>query len=512
MSSPISQINSKKCTPAVKKAVTYLRSMLDNYTWIAGDMLPSINQLASAAGVSSVPMWKAVNLLAEEDILEVIQGSGTRVKKISEEPANLVRNGWMGLRDRIHKDILSGFFISGALMPSLKEMRMQYGVSYQTLRKALDCLVSEGMITPEHRTYRTVLFTPNKNHSSVVLIGWVNPQMEMQSRTPWGEEFLRECENLCSRMKVNLRILKYTASEGPLRFIDQDGNVSTKIKEDGSVLGYLMWAESPNELYRDVLNQLEQFKKPVAVLQEGSQLHLSDVVERNQGVRLFSLATGSNAARNVASYLLEQGHTDIAYISYLHKSDWSKARLCGLQEIYNRHGNGARVYPCTMDKYGFFNELSDQVKDAEHYFPTITSSMSNAGMPSMVIRVLNSIKGKFSAQMVNEVIQAYMERLFKKAASIPNISAWVCANDYMATMAIDYIKKNVDKKIALVGFDDTFIAFRNSLTSYNFNIQGLVQLMLAHILNPSADVAAKRLIPFEIEGLLVVRNTTFKKV
>jgi len=114
--------------------------------------------------------------------------------------------------------------------------------------------------------------------------------------------------------------------------------------------------------------------------------------------------------------------------------------------------------------------------------------------------------------MVNVVIQSYMERLFKKAASIPNITAWVCANDYMATMAIDYIKRKVDKKIALVGFDDTFLAFRNGLTSYNFNIQGLVQLMLAHILNPSADVAAKRLVPFEIEGLLVVRNTTFKKV
>ena len=71
---------------------------------------------------------------------------------------------------------------------------------------------------------------------------------------------MRECENLCSRMKVNLRILKYTASDGPLRFIDQDGNVSSKIKEDGSVLGYLMWAESPNDLYRNVLNQLEQFK------------------------------------------------------------------------------------------------------------------------------------------------------------------------------------------------------------------------------------------------------------
>lgn len=512
MSSSISLVSMKKYTPAVKKAVIYLKSMLDNYTWIAGDMLPSINQLASAAGVSSVPMWKAVNLLAEEDILEVIQGSGTRVKKISEEPANLMRNGWMGLRDRIHKDILSGLFISGTLMPSLKEMRVQYGVSYQTLRKALDSLVSEGMITPEHRTYRTVLFTPNKNHSSIVLIGWVNPQLEMQSRTPWGEEFLRECENLCTRMKVNLRILKYTSNEGTLIFIDQDGIVTTKIKEDGSVLGYLVWAESPHDLYRDVLNQLDHFKKPVAVLQEGSQLRLSDVVERNQLMRIFSLATGSNAARNVASYLLEQGHTNIAYISYLHRSDWSKARLCGLQEIFNRYGNSARVFPCTMDKYGFFNEFGDQVKDAEHYFPTITTLMQSVNIPPMVIRVINSIQDKFSAQLVNEVIQAYMEKLFKKAASIPDITAWVCANDYMATMAMDYIKRYIDKKIALIGFDDTFLAFRNGLTSYNFNIQSLVQLMLAHILNPSPDIAAKRLVPIEIEGLLVVRNTTFKKI
>lgn len=114
--------------------------------------------------------------------------------------------------------------------------------------------------------------------------------------------------------------------------------------------------------------------------------------------------------------------------------------------------------------------------------------------------------------MVNEVIKTYMEILFKKAASISNVTAWVCANDFMATMAIDFIKRNMDKKIALVGFDDTFLAFRNGLTSYNFNIQSLVQLMLAHILNPSVDVPAKRLIPFEIEGLLVVRNTTFKKV
>lgn len=501
----------KQSTPAVKKAVNYLRAMLENQTWIPGDMLPSINQLAIAAGVSSVPMWKAVNILAEEDILEVVQGSGTRVKKISQEPASVVRNGWMGLRDRIHKDILSGNYISGTLMPSLKEMRVHYGVSYQTLRKALDSLAGEGMISPEHRTYKTVSFTPNKVHSSIVLLGWVHPKLEMQSRTPWGEEFLRECENLCSRMKVKFQIIRYTANDGPLIFIDQDGIVFSKLKDDGAVLGYLVWAESPHDLYREVLSQLECFRKPVAVLQEGSQLRLSDMVDRNHQMKIFSLATGSNAARNIASYLLEQGHTSVAYISYLHKSDWSKARLCGLQEIYNRYGNGARVYSCTVDKYGFSNELWEHVKPAEHFFHTIMPMMSEANLPSMIIKVINSFQGKITTQLVSEVIRSYLDKLFNKASAIPNVTAWVCANDYMALMAMDYLKKSIGKKIAIIGFDDTFLAFRSGLTSYNFNIQSLVQLMLAHILNPLSDAASKRVKPVEIEGLIVVRNTTFRR-
>lgn len=502
----------KHSTPAVKKAITYLNGMLNNKTWIPGDLLPNINRLAKAAGVSSVPMWKAVNQLAEENVLEVVQGSGTRVKKISDEPIDSMRNGWMGLRDRIHKDILCGFYISGTLMPSLKEMRNYYGVSYQTLRKALDSLVAEGMIVPDHRTYRAVSFTPSKAHSSMVLIGWAHPNLEIQARTPWGEEFLRECENLCSRMKLKLRIVRYSGDNSSLVFVDQDGVSSAKLKDDESVIGYLVWAESPHELYRNVLIQLETVKKPVAVLQEGSQLRLSDMVERNSKMKIFSLATGSNAARNVASYLLEQGHKNIAYISYLHKSDWSKARLYGLQDIYNRFGEGAHVYSCILDKYSFTNEMWDHVKTAEQHFPELIPLMVKANMPSLFIQVINSFQSKISNKLVREVVRFYIEKLFVKALFYKDVTAWVCANDFMAIYAMDYLKKVADRKIAIAGFDDTFSAFRSSLTSYNFNIKGLVQLMLAHILNPSSDSATKRMRPVEIEGLLVVRGTTFKNV
>ncbi|MFP4013385.1 MAG: hypothetical protein ACLFVQ_04815 [Chitinispirillaceae bacterium] len=35
---------------------------------------------AKSAGVSTVPMWRAVNLLAEEGVLKVVMGSGVLVK------------------------------------------------------------------------------------------------------------------------------------------------------------------------------------------------------------------------------------------------------------------------------------------------------------------------------------------------------------------------------------------------------------------------------------------------
>lgn len=54
-------------SPPREKALKYLRYML-NKSWKPGDPLPSISQLAKAARVSIVPMWKAVNQLASEGV------------------------------------------------------------------------------------------------------------------------------------------------------------------------------------------------------------------------------------------------------------------------------------------------------------------------------------------------------------------------------------------------------------------------------------------------------------
>lgn len=502
----------KQRNPAIQKAINYVNEMLKREIWKPGDLLPSISRLASSAGVSTVPMWKAVHYLDGEGILEVLHGSGTRVRSITEDVQSIVRKGWLGLRDRIHKDILSGVFPAGTLMPSLKELRVKYGVSYPTLRKALDSLMKEGTVVSEHRTFRVVMFASKKAHATIVLLGWAGNGLEMQNRTPWGEEFLRICENQCSRMKINLKVVRYTGDDGDVQFLGSNGAWSMKLNDDRSVLGYLVWAESPNELYRQVLNQVTRFKKPVAVLQEGSRLQLNDIAENCKDLQVFSIATGSIAARAVASFLKHQGHNSIAYISHLHKSDWSQARLHGLREVFLRTGEtSSSVQSYTLDKFKYFDEFIELFKPAEYYFRKFIPTVDKKDqIPKIVIDAFNNLKPSMIRQMQDYVLRKYLHPIFTKAIHDEKSTAWVCSNDYSALLALDFLKKYPQKKVAVVGFDDTFEAFRCGLTSYNFNIQALVQLMLNHVVNPVSQALPKRVRAVEIEGMLVERSTTFR--
>ncbi|MDO5576733.1 MAG: substrate-binding domain-containing protein, partial [Fibrobacter sp.] len=321
-------------------------------------------------------------------------------------------------------------------------------------------------------------------------------------------EFLRICENLCSQMKLSLKIVRYWSQGDSVAFANQDGT-STSIGKDSSVLGYILWAESPDDLYKSVLSYIDISRKPVALLQEGSQIHMTELA-RTRMLKVFSIATGSSAARKVASFLLQLGHKSVAYFSAFHKSDWSKARLYGIQEIYNRTGADTKVSQYTLDSYGYFNEFFDALKPPERYLQKFVPDLMLANqMPHKVLEAFNRLRPDLANVLVSEAVRMFMLPLFNKAIKNEECTAWICSNDYIGLMAMDYLKEYSPRKITLTGFDDTFEAFRRGLTSYNFNIQALVQLMLGYIVNPVSGYSKSNNV-FENEGMIVERATTFK--
>lgn len=498
-------------SPAIDQAENFLKTQVESGSWNPGDLLPSISSLAKTANVSPVSMWKAVHRLTESGLLEVMHGQGTRIK--GNQDNNIVidntQKGWQGLRDRIHKDILRGKFTEGMMLPSLKELQNEYGVSYQTVKKALDCLTNEGILELRYRRYFIVHFIRRPNNLSIVLMGYSHPKLQMQARTPWGEDFLRFCEQQCSKMGFDFKVLEYSDVTGDVLITDSNGNTTPDIPMDSSITGYLLWGESPHELYRSILSKLEKCKKPIAVLQEGSALNISDFIRRNPYIQLFSIATSSTAAKHVATFLLQSGHTSIAYFSPYHKAEWSRARLIGLNEIYSRFG--APVETFTIDNYADSFTYTQFIKSPESYFNQLMAELSKKEVPSIIKHGFESQRNLFIKHVGYDVVSKNLLPLFRKALEKTNCSAWVCANDFTALCAIRFLKEQARSKIAVVGFDDTFEAFHNGLTSYNFNIQATVQVMISYIVNPTLLPSNKRPVPFEIEGMLVERKTSYKK-
>jgi DNA-binding LacI/PurR family transcriptional regulator len=106
-----------------------------------------------------------------------------------------------------------------------------------------------------------------------------------------------------------------------------------------------------------------------------------------------------------------------------------------------------------------------------------------------------------------------MVPLFKKALASKKITAWVMANDFAATLALDFLKQKgipIPERLSVIAFDDTFDAMEYRLTSYNFNNSGIVSWMLRHIMQPSLFRRSRRRKVFEPEGMIVERQTTGK--
>jgi DNA-binding LacI/PurR family transcriptional regulator len=85
------------------------------------------------------------------------------------------------------------------------------------------------------------------------------------------------------------------------------------------------------------------------------------------------------------------------------------------------------------------------------------------------------------------------------------------ANDFAATLAIDYLKeKNIraPEHVSIIAFDNTLDAMEYQITTYDFNNNGIVTMMLRYVLAPSTIPANQRGKFIEVEGRLVVRRST----
>jgi DNA-binding LacI/PurR family transcriptional regulator len=101
--------------------------------------------------------------------------------------------------------------------------------------------------------------------------------------------------------------------------------------------------------------------------------------------------------------------------------------------------------------------------------------------------------------------------LLKKALAEKSITAWACANDMAALMALSFLKSRtiaVPGRISVVGFDNSLESMKAGLTTYDFNRSAAFYAALRYVISGTLPGSASGRRPLNISGYLVARATT----
>ncbi|HEX2955400.1 MAG TPA: substrate-binding domain-containing protein [Chitinispirillaceae bacterium] len=494
--------------PATLKATEYIESLL-NRTDIS--VLPSIREMAGVCGVSAATVWKIVSKLQKENRLVSHWGNEIRVGRDLQDQKNSYkrqqRDKWEEIRELCKKEFLSGNIKAGTALPSIKELEKRYQASYLTIKKVLDAFVSSGKIEADGRTYRIAGSRLSRQWRPVIIVICAGNHPGIPKIiTERERDFYQSLTIEISRSQLELRYMIYQDWDGEPVFYSTEKCLHTRPPEDDSVFGYIVLSWHMKDL-QECLFKLNHVNKPVAVWLESDYQNVIDNAGNNQ--RFFNVGYTANAGKDMAEHLLRLGHREIAFISPFHKSKWSKVRLSGIIDAFSRQGPGYKVHQFTLsnseNEWDFTNQVL-QRNDLNEVFNL--QGITEEADPYLVKRV-EFIRNEGIKLLRDTLILKEIKQFLDYIYQNPSITALVGANDHCTLLSLDYLRGcgvNVPSRLSLAGFDNSFDALINGLTSYSFNTHLMVHSMIEYITGSLDCEKSAKVIFFD--GTIIERTTT----
>jgi DNA-binding GntR family transcriptional regulator len=547
----------KDSSPAIDKALNFIKERLDNGYWPDGTRLPSIRFLARTAGVSKVSMTKAVARLKTEQCISGQPGARTWVGKPVIDSAPSIASpvqSWQRIRQTIEKDISSGVFGIAGSLPSLKELQAKYGVCFRTMQKIICALEADGVLLRSKRGHIVPNSLAAPRHRKMVFITMMGHYSQASALNSEHNRIVNQFENECMRIGLHLDVIE-------IDFFDsvQSRLASASIPFDDSVLGYILdvwWYIAPGfqEAHYDLLDRLVAYKKPVAILDELSRFILPVKHSGNPFAQVFTIQ-GTKAGERMARYLIGLGHRSAAYITLMHNTEWSHNRYNGARAPFTTIGNedsfalvsgtiteglfdlflAAGLDDATARRFMTLGRTPLQIRDMQTRWAALLKGKPRTSIddPAIIAEIKRAFRavvplirqGYHDAVLVDtctgllgaaarRAFACYLRPLFDKAITHGDATAWICATDGIALAAIQYLRKKgkkVSGDISVVGFDNTpLIAIENRLTTFDFNAAGFIHSMLNFITRPPRPRGLHRHQTIEVDGIIMERDSAGK--
>ncbi|MFJ7071226.1 GntR family transcriptional regulator [Streptomyces sp. NPDC098781] len=145
----------------VARLVTSLLHLIDTGAYPPGSVLPPQRRLAEEYGVSRDTVQRALHTLTAEGYVESRQGGGTRVLRTprTSTPAPAGRTAEQVVTALLSR-IVDGTYPPGAMLPTQRELAGEFGISRDTIQRALRELNSQGYVESRQGSGTRVLATP----------------------------------------------------------------------------------------------------------------------------------------------------------------------------------------------------------------------------------------------------------------------------------------------------------------------------------------------------------------
>jgi hypothetical protein len=184
-------------------------------------------------------------------------------------------------------------------------------------------------------------------------------------------------------------------------------------------------------------------------------------------------------------------------------------------EIYGKQIDSRKVHAFVLNDFVRDYTFTEKILENPSFESDVSTDNIENRIPPFMKKRISSIKMEYESLLRDALIFSYCEPLIRKAASIPSITAWVCANDLIACMIMDnwnYHSIPFNKRPALIGFDNAFIAFERGISTYEFDTGGETHSMLNHLLYPNSSLflRSKRIV--RLNGSVIERASSSREL
>ena len=505
-----------KPSPRKRLTIEFLASRCRAGVLQTGERLPPLRILADQAGVALVTMQQTIAWCKRNGYIDRHHRIARPVRTgdeavraeffLSSSRAPETRKLWRRTADRFKKDLNEGAFRPGETLPSIKELCVRYGVSYPTMKKIFRHLLQERILDDRHGHLSVPPVALPGEHLRIVLLirGFNNGRMVAGTL---DVEFIRCMEHECRKAHLGMDLVLHAEAPQDLQFWRCGSGERIYFGDLRDTAGFVYVVNGQESRRDDLISLLTTMGGRTTLQDHFGISPLPHSVRSNPRCRVFSSSIFSSAGLTVGRYLQGRGHRRIAFISPFHgDQEWSHQRLSGLQ--------------------GAFQGVADsEIRVASLPHSTLTELFEPEDRSpefAQALEAFNSWRGTLSPEIAWAVPsgsskpapnwlgwgRAYekLKPLFSDLLADPRITVWVCVNDSVALMAMDFLKRRkvaVGSTLSVIGFDDVREALEHQLTSFNYNIPSCAHAALMYLLNrstPADDVV-------EVEGYVVERGS-----